>query len=183
MTVPSDIENGAITVSPKNISSDSTVTITIEPDTGYVLDTLTVTDEDGKEISLTKKNDTEYTFEMPESDVEIAVSYKQGDHSCSSELFTDVNLDLWYHEALDYVMANDIMQGTSNTTFAPMENLSRGMMVQILYNLEGRPVVTEGSAFADVTTDAWYADAVTWAAAGSIVDGYNNSQYLSLLHI
>lgn len=168
---------GTITVSSEDLSSGSTATITIAPDTGYVLDALTVTDEDGKEIELTKKNDTEYTFKMPDADVEIEVTYKQGDHTCSAEQFTDVNAALWYHEALDYVIANEMMQGTSNTTFAPMDNLSRGMMAQILYNLEGRPEVVEGNAFADVAVDAWYADAVTWAVAGSIVDGYSSSQY------
>ena len=91
--------------------------------------------------------------------------------------FTDVAEDAWYKEAVDYVYANGLMSGTSATTFAPSTQLSRAMMVQILYNLEEQPVVTESAAFTDVAADAWYADAVNWAAGEGIVSGYGNGKF------
>ena len=101
----------------------------------------------------------------------------EGDTPLGGAPFTDVPEDAWYKEAVDYVYANGLMSGTSATTFAPSTQLSRAMMVQILYNLEEQPVVTESAAFTDVAADAWYADAVNWAAGEGIVSGYGNGKF------
>ena len=101
----------------------------------------------------------------------------EGDTPLGSAPFTDVADDAWYKEAVDYVYANGLMSGTSATTFAPSTQLSRAMMVQILYNLEEQPVVTESAAFTDVAAGAWYADAVNWAAGEGIVSGYGNGRF------
>ena len=64
------------------------------------------------------------------------------------------------------------------TTSTPTATqLSRAMMVQILYNLEDRPAAAESAAFTDVAADAWYADAVNWAAGEGIVSGYGNGRF------
>lgn len=89
---------------------------------------------------------------------------------------TDVSLSAWYHEAVDYVVENNVMQGTSVTTFEPATNLNRAMMVQILYNLEEKPVV-DASSFNDVASDAWYADAISWAGSTGIVNGYGDDLF------
>ena len=70
---------------------------------------------------------------------------------------------------------NGIMNGTSATTFAPAMTLTRSMMAQILYNLEKQPAVTGSNPFNDVPAGQWYTDAVVWAAANDIVNGYNGS--------
>ena len=101
----------------------------------------------------------------------------EGDTPLGSAPFTDVPEDAWYKEAVDYVYANGLMSGTSATTFAPSTQLSRAMMVQILYNLEDRPAAAESAAFTDVAADAWYADAVNWAAGEGIVSGYGNGKF------
>ena len=69
------------------------------------------------------------------------------------------------------------MTGTNDgTTFSPAMNLTRGMMAQILYNLEqGKPAASAG--FTDVASGAWYADAVNWAAANGIVSGYGSGKF------
>lgn len=90
--------------------------------------------------------------------------------------FTDVSENAWYFEAVRYAAENGIMNGTSATTFAPGISLSRAMLVQILYNLEGRPDAGS-SAFNDVDDGAWYADAVAWAAANDIVGGMGNGLF------
>lgn len=166
-------DNGTVTVSPKSAAKDATVTITIAADKGYALNTLTVTDKDGKEIELTKVNDTKYTFKMPASKVTVKADFVK----TSTLPFTDVAADAWYYDAVAYVYEQGMMKGTNDgTTFSPAMNLTRGMMAQILYNLEKGTAPAEGS-FTDVAADAWYADAVNWAAANDIVNGYGNGKF------
>ncbi|MDL2274036.1 S-layer homology domain-containing protein [Oscillospiraceae bacterium OttesenSCG-928-G22] len=90
--------------------------------------------------------------------------------------FNDVSANHWFYDAVQYAHENGIMNGTSTTTFAPNTNLSRAMMVQILWNLEGRPAAGSAS-FTDVASTAWYADAVAWTASNSIVSGYGNDKF------
>ncbi len=94
-----------------------------------------------------------------------------GDHP-----FTDVPNDAWYSDAVQYVYEHDMMVGTSSTAFSPNTSASRGMIVTILYRLEGLPSAT-GTAFSDVPADKWYTDAVTWASANNIVNGYGNGRF------
>jgi len=98
-------------------------------------------------------------------------------HVCPSAAYKDVDTKLWYHEYIDFVIENKIMVGTSATTFEPSTKLTRAMMVQILYNMEGKPTGSKGETFADVAKDAWYADAVAWASANGIVKGYGNGKF------
>ena len=166
-------DNGTVTVSSKSTSAGATVTITVAPNSGYVLSTLTVTDKDGKEIELTKVNDTKYTFKMPASKVTVKAAFAADD----TLPFTDVAADAWYYEAVAYVYEQGMMNGTNDgTTFSPAMNLTRGMMAQILYNLEKGTAPAEGT-FTDVAADAWYADAVNWAAANGIVNGYGSGKF------
>lgn len=81
-----------------------------------------------------------------------------------------------YYEAVKYAYDNDIMNGVKNDTFAPNSNLNRAMIAQVLYNLEGEPSV-KGDAFSDVAEDAWYFDAVNWAAENKIVEGYGDGNF------
>lgn len=90
--------------------------------------------------------------------------------------FDDVAADAWYFDAVRYVFENGVMNGMSRTTFSPDTNLTRAQMVQILYNLEGRPAVS-GSGFADVAADAWYASAVAWARSTGVVQGYDENTF------
>lgn len=83
----------------------------------------------------------------------------------------------WYHEAVDYAVLHDMMNGTSANTFAPNLITNRAMIVTILYRLEGKPS-TYGldDPFTDLTQN-WYVDAVKWAAANGIVEGYGNGKF------
>ena len=69
-----------------------------------------------------------------------------------------------------------MMPGTSDTQFAPAANLTRGMIAQVLYNLEEKPAAA-GTSFVDVPADAWSAKAVNWAASAGIVDGYGSGKF------
>lgn len=90
--------------------------------------------------------------------------------------FDDVASDAWYADAVHYVAENGIMNGAGDGTFAPYTIMNRAMLVQVLYALEGKPAVS-GSSFADVASDAWYADAVAWAAQAGIVTGLSDTTF------
>ena len=96
---------------------------------------------------------------------------------CAAKNFTDVDLDAWYHPAVDFVLKEGIMNGNTNGTFAPEDSLTRAMLVQILYNIEGRPEVETDKSFTDVTEDDWYFNAIMWAAENEIVLGYQDGSF------
>ena len=136
---------------------------------------MTVTDQNGSKVELTKVSDTQYTFKMPKGAVEIDASFTETE-VVNTLPFTDVDTGDWFYDAVQYVCENDMMQGVGGSRFAPDSTLTRAMVAQILYNLEERP---DGSAtpFADVKADAWYADAVRWAADAEIVQGYGPDRF------
>ena len=155
-----------------------TVTLTVKPDEGYKLDTITVTDKNGNEIKLTDKGNGKYTFTMPASAVTVEASFTKDDGSVSTGLpFTDVKADDWFYEAVKYVYDNKLMDGTSATTFAPLMTTNRAMIVTILWRLEGQPETDATLSFTDVESGVWYTDAVNWAASKSIVKGYSDTVF------
>ena len=85
--------------------------------------------------------------------------------------FADVKSGDWFYEAVQYVYDKGMMTGVEADRFAPASTTTRGMIVTILYRLENEPAVSGGSAFTDVESGAWYANAVAWAAANDIVNG------------
>ena len=179
-------EHGKVTASPSRASSGTPVTITVTPDEGYELEKLTVTDSKGSEVKLTDKGNGKYTFDMPNTKVEIRAVFRKiapvwencpGGVDCPAYSYRDVDTSAWYHEAVDYVLVNGLMSGYGNGVFGPNDHLSRAQLCQILYNKEGRPAVTGSSVFIDITDGAWYSGAVTWAAENGIVDGYGNGLF------
>lgn len=173
----STVENGTVKSSNSSAAKDATVTITVTPNEGYVLDTLTVTDKDNNTVALTKVSDTQYTFKMPASAVTVKATFKKDEGTQPAALpFNDVSESEWFYEAVKYVYDKGMMNGVSDTSFAPYSNLTRGMIAQVLYNLEGKPAVS-GSAYTDVAADQWYNDAVNWAAQKGIVTGYGDGTF------
>ena len=92
-------------------------------------------------------------------------------------VFADVNGNAWYAEAVQYVNDNGIMSGTGNNEFSPQENTSRAALAAVLYRAEGSPAIDVQNEFADVDSDAWYTDAVSWASAEGIISGYGNGLF------
>ena len=92
--------------------------------------------------------------------------------------FADVAKDQWFYDAVEYVYSKELMDGVSETAFAPDATLSRGMVATVLYRLAGEPASAgESAAFPDVTSDAWFAKAVSWASAEQIVTGYDDGKF------
>ena len=91
--------------------------------------------------------------------------------------FTDVKESDWFYEAVRFVYENDLFNGTSATTFSPNANMTRAMLVTVLYRLAGKPAVTAGASFTDVKSGLWYSDAVAWASANGIVEGMGSGKF------
>lgn len=89
--------------------------------------------------------------------------------------FTDVSRSDWFYESVGYVFENGLMNGITETSFAPNATTTRGMIVTILYRLEGAPKISGKCPFVDVVSGTYYEDAITWAAANGIVNGYGES--------
>ena len=172
-----DTDNGSVKVSPTRASKGSTVTVTVKPDEGYELDELTVTDKNGDSVKLTDKGDGKYTFQMPASKVTVEAVFTAVEPEPEGLPFTDVTSGDWFYDAVAYVYDKGMMEGTTDTTFAPTMNLTRSMIAQVLYNLEERPEAPGAAGFTDVAAGAWYADAVNWAAARGIVKGYDTGAF------
>ena len=83
----------------------------------------------------------------------------------------------WCADAVRFVTGHDLFAGTSETTFSPDIHLTRAMMVQVLYNMEGRPAVADDHSFRDVEESDWFANAVSWAAKNGVVSGYGNGLF------
>ena len=163
-------ENGTVTVSPTSPKKGDTVTITATPDKDYKVGTVTVTDEDGKAVAVSG-GDGKYTFTQPGSNVTVAVKF------IWDSPFSDVG-DAWYTEAVHYVYENGLMAGTGATTFDPEMKLTRAMTAQILYNLEGKPQVTEDATFTDMdVAPTWSLDAIAWAQDTGVVAGMGNNLF------
>ncbi len=97
---------------------------------------------------------------------------------CPSAGYTDIANDAWYHEAVDFVLANGLMNGMSETQFAPEANMTRAQLVTVLYRLAGEPSV-EGleHPFVDVAAETWYTDAVIWAYNAEVVKGVSETAF------
>lgn len=175
IVIPSALANTVKADKTKAAAGD-TVTLTVSGE-----GTLTVTDANGKTVALTDLGSGKYTFKMPSA--KVSVGFKttadqpcDGGKDCPSAPFTDVDTAKWYHLSVDYVLTHKMMNGVSSRAFAPNANLTRGMLVQILYNLEGKPKGTAAN-FSDVQADAWYAEAVGWAASNKVVTGYADGTF------
>lgn len=167
---------GTPAVTPSNPRQGDTVTVTPKPDSGYEVDTITVIDRNGKPVEVTKKPDGTYTFKQPSGKVTVKVTYQPIDRPWNNP-FTDVSEGDWYYEAVRFVQERGLMNGYSDGRFGPNDNLSRAQLAQILFNKEGRPGVDYLLDFSDVAGEAWYTEAIRWAASQGIVGGYGNGTF------
>ena len=168
--------NGTVAADKKTAAKGATVTVTATPSSGYVVDSVKVVDKDGKDVAVTGK-DGKYVFTMPASAVTVTGSFKAETPAPVALPFTDVKSGNWFYDAVKYAYAQGLMTGTSATTFAPNGTMNRAMIVTVLYRLEKSPAVTGASKFTDVPAGQWYSDAVAWAAANKIVNGYDETTF------
>ena len=172
------VSGGRVTVQPGRADKGDTVTITVYPNDGYELDELVVTDSRGNEIDLDARSATRFTFTMPSGKVTVEASFVRegGQTQTPQTTFADVPASAWYYNAVEYVYENGLMSGVSGGRFAPDDTLTRAMLVQTLYAMEGRPAAAS-AGFADVASGDWYASAVNWAAANGVVSGVSETGF------
>jgi hypothetical protein len=173
ISVPTDSQKGTISVSPSKAQAGTTVSVKISPDEGYGLKELIITDQNGKQITPTKVSDTEYTFTMPKGNVKIKAEFAK----ISPLPFVDVETDDWFYDAVKYVYDNAIMTGTKDDLFSPEKTLTRAEAATVLWRLEGEPQVNYALDFTDTATGQWYTEAVRWAAAEKIMEGYGDNLF------
>ena len=175
ITVPDKTENGSVAVSPKNASKGSTVTITVTPDSGYVLETISVTGRNGNDLKLTDKGNGKYTFTMPGGKVEVKATFME-DNSVLN-FFYDVPNDAYYYEAVKWAVENGITGGVGNSLFAPNQPCTRAQIVTFLWRAAGSPEPKNMSNFSDVPADSYYAKAVAWAVENGITTGMGDGKF------
>lgn len=128
--------------------------------------------EDVPTYSIVNMTDDSLTINTYRTDngeaIDDSFTIKKTDESTLP--FTDVNRNDWFYSAVNYAYQNKLFSGMSETTFAPNVPMSRAMLVQVLYNMAGKPEVSGTSSFRDVGS-AWYQNAVTWASQNGIVYG------------
>ena len=167
-------KNGDVTVSPKNASKGTTVTINAKPDAGYVLGSLEVKDANGNTLSLTDKGNGKYTFTMPASKVEIKATFVK---EVETSPFSDVSTSAYYYEAVKWAQEKGITGGIGNGLFGPNQPCTRAQIVTFLWRAAGSPEPKAMSSFADVSTDAYYAKAVAWAVENGITTGTGDGKF------
>lgn len=163
--------HGEVDSNRTRASSGSTVTLTVTPNEGYVLDELTVTDKNGNTVKLTDKGNGKYTFTMPRSAVTVEASFV-AEADPDIPVFTDVPADAYYADAVSWAVENGITNGTSATTFGPDVSCTRAQMVTFLWRAAGSPEpTTANNPFTDVQAGSYYYDAVLWAVEQGITKG------------
>lgn len=145
-------EHGKVSANLSNASAGAVITLTATPDEGYELLSISVRDADGKPVALDGMK-----FTMPESSVTVTAVFGQGGLP-----FVDVSVNAWYYETVKAAYEAGLMNGVTDTEFAPNATLTRAMIWTILARASG--VDTEGGA-------TWYAKAQEWAVTNGVSDG------------
>ena len=157
VTIPSSSSGEVKVEIPVESATPGTVAVIVDADGTETVVKKSVAGEDG--VTLTLDGSTT---------VKIVDNAKD---------FVDVPAASWASDAVDYVSAHGIFSGTSENTFSPNIPITRGMVVKVLHNLEGNPVVDYAMDFTDVDPDAYYSEAVRWAASEDIVNGYTDGTF------
>ena len=168
-------KNGDVTVSPKNASKGDTVTITVKPDSGYEVGSVTVLDNKGNELKLTDKGDGKYTFTMPGSKVTVTAEFVEEQ---AASIFADVPADVYYAKAVEWAVKKGITNGKANGLFGSNDPCTRGQIVTFLWRAAGSPA-PKGTAKvpADVLPGSYCYDAVAWALENGITNGLDDGTF------
>lgn len=170
--------SGGEVSAPPTAREGQIVPVRLTPDEGNEVASIRV---GNGSIPVTKVEDGLYTFKMPAENASVRVAFgpKGGDEPGPDIPlpFKDVNESHWFYNEVNYVYQHKLMDGVSADRFAPYTETNRGMIVTILYRLEGEPEISEPSGYVDVPEGQWYSDAVAWANANDIVNGYPGNVY------
>lgn len=151
-------EHGSVTASSDWAVVGSEVTLTVTPDEGWRLGSLSAVGPDGAQLALRSLGGGKYAFTMPGGKVTVSAAFVRGEGLG----FTDVAPGAWYYDTVAYVSENGLMNGVDTGIFDPDGSLTRAMVWTILARIEGAD--TEGG-------ETWYAKARDWAMETGVSDG------------
>ena len=159
--IKGDQTNGMI------ITSDDG-SVSIQPHDGYeVRDVL---------VNGVSQGPVQQLLHLKSTDVVEVIFAAVQQPSTGSTNFSDVPANQWYAPAVSYVTQRGLFSGVSETQFAPSQSMTRGMLVSVLYRFNGTSH-TGSSPFADVSSNAWYGNAVSWAYANNLVSGVSDTSF------
>lgn len=164
-------DHGSILFSPNQAAERDTVTLTVKPDKDYTLDTLVLTAADGSALGYRAIGGGRYTFTMPDSAVDIAITFfETGDGTLP---FDDVLVSDWFYKSVQYVYEKALMVGTDVTLFEPQSPVTRAMIWATLAR-QARADTGETAV-----GDEWYSAVQRWAVAEGITDGLRPNDSVS----
>lgn len=182
--LPLGVVGGSVTADGINVKFGETVTLTVTPDNGYRLESISVKDAKGGRIELKDLGNGKYSFTMPRAEVTVTVRFEEITSDVitgpviptqpvqTASVFTDVISGAYYYDAVQWAVAQGITTGTTASTFSPDATCTRAQMVTFLWRAAGSPTPTGyNNPFADVKSDAYYYNAVLWAVEKGITSG------------
>lgn len=165
-----------ITISSQSISKNGTVAKPTEPiKDGFTFAGWYTDKELTKEYDFSAKVTDGFTLYAKWIESEKEPINNKDDKALT--VFTDVEVGSWYEEAVAYAVKNNLFKGVSDTEFAPDSEMTRAMLVTVLYRLENTEEKEKTHYFTDVADDEWYSDAVAWAVKNVIVNGVSETEF------
>ena len=157
-------DNGTVTINNGSTAKrGDTVSITVKPDAGYEIGTVTVTDSKGNSISLTDKGNGKFTFTMPDGKVDVKATFVKTEPEQPGRTgFVDVPEGIWYEDAAGFVARRGLMSGVGENLFGGNQSTTRAMLMTILARMDGQDV--SGGA-------TWYEKGMNWAKNNGVSDG------------
>lgn len=171
------VTGGSVQLSATSAAKGDKVTITLAPEAGQTVGSVSVVDAEGNAIELTKgEGENEYTFEMPATAVTVSATFVcDGGETCPSHKFGDVDHTAWYHLAVDWAVESGAMHGYAGSDdFGPDDTLTRAQMAAVLYNMAKSPEADLSLLPPDCVEGAWYESPVTWSLEQGIFNGYDD---------
>ncbi|MGN0106926.1 MAG: S-layer homology domain-containing protein, partial [Hominilimicola sp.] len=159
-------EGGSASVSQEKVPAGNSVTITSVPNEGYEIDSITVN-------GVYYGNEEIITIASVNENINISVTFAKE----WINPFIDVTESDWFYNNVKWANRNGLMYGMEENIFSPQGDVTRAMLVAILYRIEGEPHVSGASKFADVDSSAYYNNAVAWAENNGIVSGYSDTEF------
>lgn len=172
---------GSVGLSESAPTYGTTVVVIPYANAGFKVDYVTAVEKSGTALTVSANSDGTYQFKQKQENVTVTVAFvttMQADYSSVPvTLFTDVNVYDSFCEAVTKVVNTGLMSGTGNSRFSPHENMTRGYLASILYNLSGDIGMYAYSGFSDVSTSDYFNAAVSWASANHIMTGNEDGQF------
>jgi hypothetical protein len=165
-------------ISDDTVQVNITSTVELDNGNGSETDTGDESETDTGDESETENQGSETENQGSETDTDNCKNYITVlNNKDNTKHFIDVPDTYWASDSINLLASKEIMLGTSDTTFSPDNDITRGMLVQIIYNLENKPDVDILDIFSDVTTDTWCTEAITWAYENDIIVGYTDGTF------